>query len=303
MESTPSGSSRNLVIALALIAVIFCGCTACVLGGLWAAGLATFATSRAEMEWPQIEIEPGFGVGRVEAASDVQETFDLGPGGRLILDIDVGDVRIEGSDGSEVVVEGRIEARGRTEADAQANLDRVRLDMRRDGRTVRVTADVDQPAGGWGGSSPRVTLRVRVPRPTALDLTTDVGGVRVEATEGDVAVVSDVGDIVLVDARVEEQMTIETDVGAITMEGPLTDGARYAFESDVGRITLRLPADSRFELEAESGIGRVDVDFEVEGDAATPSLVGSRVEGDVNGGGRTSVAARSNVGAVDILRR
>ena len=300
MESSQSHTTRNLIVAVALLAVAFVGCCSCA--------AATYAVSRLVANvgtWDGSDLSglrfglPLHVLGRVTVEREFGETFEVGDGGHLVVDLAVGRVRIEGTDGEAVVVSGQVRARGSDNADARAKLDRVQVDLTQDGKTVRVEDTVDQPAGGWRNGSPEVLVTIQVPRNTSIDLDVDVGDVRVEDTAADAAIHTDVARVVVADVSPVEQLTIQSDVGAIEFDGALADGASYEFGSNVGAIEVRLPRQSRFELDASSEIGAVIVDFEVDGEK--PSLPVTRsVKGSVNGGGDTTVTARSDIGAIAI---
>jgi hypothetical protein len=300
MESSQSHTTRNLIVALALLAVVFVGCCSCV--------AATYAVTRlvADVDkWEGIDLSglesglPLHVVGRVTVEREFGETFDVGDGGHLVVDLAVGRVRIEGTDGEAVVVSGRVRARGRTSANAQADLDRVRVDLSQEEKTIRVEDTVDQPAGGWRDSSPEVLVTIQVPRHTSIELDVDVGDVRVEGTAADADIQTDVARVVLADVSPDEHLTVHSDVGEIEFDGALAAGASYDFVSSVGAIQIRLPSESRFELDASSGIGAVIVDFEVDGEKSVLP-VNRAVRGSVNGGSDTTVTAQSDVGAIAI---
>jgi hypothetical protein len=303
MESTQSHTTRNLIVALALLAVVFIGCCSCA--------AATFAITRVVGDaraWTGFERKGlSFGIplhveDRVTVEREFGETFKVGDAVHLVVDLSVGQVRIEGTDREAVAISGRIRASGPDDADAQSDLDRVQVDLSQEGKTVRVEDTVDQPAGGWRNSSPEVLVTIQVPRDTSIDLDVDVGDVRVEGTAADADIQTDVARVVLADVSPSEHLSVKSEVGAIEFDGDLAAGASYEFGSNVGAIQIRLPRDSRFELDASSGIGAVIVDFEVDG-ARSGLPVSRSVKGSVNGGGNTKVTAQSDVGAIAIQSR
>ena len=302
-ESTQSHTTRNVLIALALLAVVFVGCCGCFAAGLAAVRTVGQVTLSSGIPRMQFNLQ---GLGdrdeRVRAERAFSETFRTGDGGHLVVNVPVGEVRIEGTDGDTVVVSGRVTARGSDDATAQEKLARYRLDIARDGTTVRVTGEVDQPAGGWRNNPPQVDLTVRVPRDTSVEVDGDVGDVRLEGTAADADIQTDVARVVLADVSPAEKLTVRTGVGAIEFDGTLVDGASYEFRSDVGAIRIRVPRDSRFELDASSGMGAVRCDFPVEGQSSG-GLPGRSLKGAVNGGGDTTVKAESGVGAISVESR
>ena len=299
MEKPSSNSGRNLLLLLAVLAVCACGCMTCTLVGAWGLGLAAFGAANVEEEGFMDVVSGLGGTDRASAERAADEAFEVGSIADLTLDIDVGEVTVDATDGQRIVVTGRVRAWGLNNVEARERLDRVQLTFEHEGDKLRIETDVDAPAGGWSGRSPRVELLIEVPRRTTVTATANVGDVRVRNTTGDLDISTDVGRVDVQDVRVERALTIVSDVASIGFAGALTEGAEYELQSDVGRISMVLPADSRFELDARSDIGAVDVGFDVRGEHSG-RLVGRTVTGAVNGGGSTTVTARSNVGAVRI---
>jgi hypothetical protein len=300
MEGTKSNTTRNILIGIVVLTLIGIGLTSALAVHLLAGRLgASLVSVRVPRNWsgPWI-LSPA----RVSAEREIADTFEIGNGGRLDVDLEIGDVRVEATDADAIVVAGRISARGRDEADAEANLKRVRFEMKRDGQTIRIESDTDAPVGGWHDAAPVVDVTVQVPRRTALALTVDVGDVRVEGTSSDADIQTQVGRVVVRDVAVAHRLSVQTSVAEIEFDGALVDGAEYTFHSGVGAISLRLPSDSSYGLDARSGLGAVDVDFHVDGSDAQPPL-GRTVRGAVNGGGDTTVTAESDIGAVFVHGR
>jgi hypothetical protein len=73
----------------------------------------------------------------VDAPPQVK-TFNVGAGGSLKLSNVAGDVRVTGGGGTEIKVEAKIHGKGNTDAEARAQFDSVKVDMRQNGNRVEV---------------------------------------------------------------------------------------------------------------------------------------------------------------------
>ena len=130
-------------------------------------------------------------------AADLDEQLPAPPGGRLIVELglgiglreDRGALEVVGHDEPDVWIETETTGWG---ADA------VAYSLERDEAGVRMSARVEG-ATSWLFGGPRVEVRIRVPRPYALDLRTTAGPVRVEGTRGALRIRSDDGDVELRD--------------------------------------------------------------------------------------------------------
>ena len=61
------------------------------------------------------------------------KTFNVGPNGTLKLGNVSGDVSVAGGSGSEIRIEASVHGKGKTDAEARAQLDTVTIDMRQSG--------------------------------------------------------------------------------------------------------------------------------------------------------------------------
>ena len=117
------------------------------------------------------------------------KTFNVGANGSLKLSNVAGDVRVTGGSGTEIRVEAKIHGKGSTDAEARAQFDSVKVDMRQNGSRVDVETTHERHSRAW------VDYTVVVPTGASIDVhsvsgdvqVSDVGGsVRAETVSGDV---------------------------------------------------------------------------------------------------------------------
>jgi hypothetical protein len=235
---------------------------------------------------------------------DSHQQATLVPGGSVEVENGRGDVWIEGSDKSEVVVDAHKYFDGNDE-------DRERWIRE---TTVRFEGDdhhrlikVEFPENffhGWGhwNGSHGVDLRIHVPRQVNAELKTDRGRLTVEEITGKVEIGSDRGDVEI--SRFDGELRLRADRGNVNLrDSKIQNGIHLVLDrgsADVGLhqlggpadlevsrgdISVTLPGNAAFTLDAErSRRSNFHSDFGV---VARGGFDGSRIHGDVNGGGPT----------------
>ena len=265
----------------------------------------------------------------------VKESFDVRAGGTLIIDVDQGNLEVEATRGSTVLVEVRRRSEAGEEA-VKRLIEAHDLEIRKDGNDVRIRSRLDKDGPFWRKWSDedrlKITVRVRIPEDYHVDFTTGhgnvwladiVGDVRgktgagnidAEMITGDVDVLSGAGNITL--EGMAGTLEVKTGAGNLTIrdaDGPIDAGTgagnliaevtsqpehRCTFASGAGNVTVYVQEDLDFHVDAVAGMGSASTDFPltVEGKWMSKSF-----EGDVNGGGPT-IELRSGVGNVSLRK-
>jgi DUF4097 and DUF4098 domain-containing protein YvlB len=190
---------------------------------LLAAGLAvTFASSQAAAQPKETE--------------RVDRTMPFASGGSLVLKNFSGDIRITGSGGDQVVVKAVRTA-------TRERLDRIKLDIRVDGSTLRIDANRrDRSYDNDKDNVVKTDFEISVPSQTAIDLDAFSSDVTIDGVEG--------------------TQKLHTFSGRITVRngtGPFT------LNSFSGSIDLDLSSAASPEIDAETFSG--DIEARVPGDA------------------------------------
>ena len=242
------------------------------------------------------EIAP-FATGQVEAAHTLEETVtEIDTPVTIEVDNQVGEVRIIGADVDTVQVSALVRAWGDSDAQAQENLDRVRVTVDTVAADhVRVTGSFPQRL--YPRRSPSVQLTIRVPRDGVVDASTNVGEVTVEGISGDVTARTNVGEIGVEDVAGALQLT--TDVGDIRVDDwTMTGDSRL--ETNVGRVRVGL-RDAAFTLDAQTNVGNIDTEFDVDGEEER-RVPGERLTGAVGENPQMNLVLRTGTGEITLDR-
>lgn len=176
-------------------------------------------------------------------------SFNVGANGSLKLANVAGDVKVTGGGGSEIKIEARIHGRGNTDAEARAQLDRVKVDMRQNGSRVEVETTHQNHSRAW------VDYTVVVPSGASIDVRSVSGNVTVTDIGGSARAETVSGDVVANGlAQVEALRSVSGDVRAA---GLASDGT-VSFNSVSGDVTVTKLKARSVTFETVSGDARVD---------------------------------------------
>ena len=251
----------------------------------------------------------------------VEKTFAVQPGATLKVETQGGDVTVRPGADDEVRIVARQTIRAKSEAEADALLEKLELVFSQEGEAVRASARYASRGAGSGfGSWPPVSVDFEITVPTTINpvLRTSGGDVRVGDVTGRVDVRTSGGDVELgrIDGVVKAgtsggdidlmQATGEADlhtsggdieidavinvVNASTSGGDISATFAGPFKGDCsfstsgGDVEVKVVADAAFQLDASTGGGKI----KAKGLALTIERGGvgqSRLGGTVNGGG------------------
>lgn len=286
-----------IIIGVVIVLLLLC-CCAAVFGANALFGIRS--TSGAlpffDREWNiNREFVPSFG--QVEASHTLEETVDdISTPVTIEVDNQVGEVRILGADIDTVQVTANVRAWGSNSAQAQENLDRVRVTVDRVANDhVRVAGSF--PQGLFQQRSPTVQITIRMPREAVLDASTNVGEIRVENLLGDANVRTNVGEINV--ENVEGALNLRTDVGDVRVRNwTMTGDSRL--ETNVGPVRVTMRAEA-FSLDAQSNVGDIESQFEVDGESER-RVPGERLVGAVGENPQMELVVRTGTGEIILDR-
>ena len=183
-----------------------------------------------------------------EAPAQVK-TFNVGANGSLKLSNVSGDVRVTGGAGTEIKVEARIHGKGKTEAEARAQFDSVKVDMRQNGSRVDVETTHERHSRAW------VDYTVVVPTGTAIDVRSVSGDVSVSEIGGSARAETVSGDVTATGlAQVAALRSVSGDVHA----SGLSSSGAVSFNSVSGDVSVKTLKAGSATFETVSGDARVD---------------------------------------------
>jgi hypothetical protein len=235
-------------------------------------------------------------------AEDFEDSVDAAPGGRLRVEVDAGDVEIEGHDRDEISVDGRASGIGASGVEFE-------LEEAEDGRAALLSVDLGGLSAVFGG--PRVRLHVRVPHRTALDVRTGGGDVEIEEVDGPVRARTSGGKVEV--SRIRAAVDLETSGGEIRADeigGDLrarTSGGEIQASEVRGVLDVRTSGgplkliDVGGPVHGRTSGGSVDVRFTgaPEGELETS---GGSIEVEFAAGSGLRLDARTSGGRVELDR-
>jgi DUF4097 and DUF4098 domain-containing protein YvlB len=242
------------------------------------------------------------------AEKTLDRTFNVSPGGNLVVDADGASIRVSGNDGNKVVV--HVLVRG-----SEKELANMKLDAIQKGDGVAVTMRTDKPGWfSWGSWRSESNIEVTVPRRYTInartgggsvDLRDTIGTATLKTSGGDVSAKNVVGNVELRTSGGSIQAdTIRGDVDADTSGGDVrllnidgkirgnTSGGSVRVSlvganrgilatTSGGDIELILPRGTTANIDATTSGGEITTDIPV----TSTSRKETELDGTLNGGG------------------
>ncbi len=120
------------------------------------------------------------------AEDNIQKSFQVKPGGQLILDTDLGSIEINTSNTNTLKVEVTRKIRSASSRRAEEILENFKINLRQDGNTVYVNGEYDRSGLSNIGRYVRFHFDVSLPREFNVDLKTSGGSISVDDLKGEV---------------------------------------------------------------------------------------------------------------------
>ena len=205
------------------------------------------------------------------------ESYDVGPGGTLYIESDLGSITIESNSGNKVEIE--VTARLKTNNEDKANdiLEDLNIDFEQDGDDVSIFSEFKNRKTWslWGvtGSSMALEFRVSVPKEYNLDLFTAGGNIEVDDLKGDIRVETSGGSLSF--RSIEGLIEGKTSGGSIAL---LECNGDVDIKTSGGSITI---GDVEGDVQAHTSGGSINVN-EVKG-VLNASTSGGSIKARING--------------------
>ncbi|MEO6212260.1 MAG: DUF4097 family beta strand repeat-containing protein [Vicinamibacterales bacterium] len=171
----------------------------------------------------------------------VDRTISVGNSGRLTLKNFSGDVRVSGTEGSDIVVHAVRRA-------TRERLDNIKLDIKSSGSSVSIEAN--RRDSNWRDRNDNVVeteFDIKVPFGTELDLYSFSGKLQVTGVSGTIDAETFSGDVELDIARADRvpSLNVETFSGDIRAKVSSSASGRVQFNSFSGDVDSDLPIAMR----------------------------------------------------------
>lgn len=249
---------------------------------------------------------------------DIQRTFTVSNGAKLIVDNYKGTIHVTGTEGNQVVVDVHKKFDG-NDADRKWWLENLKVDV--DGQPNRVSVKVVYPSQNcttcWISTSnyeAEVDLEIKVPHKIDVELDGYKPDIRITSTQGSISIHSYKAPMVIdsttgsirIDTYKDSirlrDVTLEGDLKIESMKADAEITARKIgrnvdLQTEKGSISLSVPANADFNLDYEGGRrASFTTDFP---SIAQASYSGTSMKGTVNRGG-PSVHLRTEKGSVSL---
>ncbi len=196
----------------------------------------------------------------------LDKTFTVSPGGKVTVDVDGGDVVVNGGSSNQVVVQ--IVLKGSRDA-----LEKITLSAEQQGNDVAVKAKREW-TGWFNGFNQQTTVTVTVPKKYGTDLRTSGGNIVVKDVEGDAVGKTSGGDIRV--GAVQGTVRMSTSGGSIEVENVT---GQTDVRTSGGDIRAKVVTG---DLRAETSGGSIRIE-QVAGAAKARTSSGDVVARDVRG--------------------
>jgi len=237
------------LIAGALLLAMLAMCAG-VVGVMW------FSISRATVSGINFV---GIGLNAVSAEADEEQRVTVNGPATLAVNADsentAGDITIIGGEGDEIVIEAHKTAWAATQADAEAELAAIKVNVTQNGDAVTVEVQRPQQVACCFINDNRidtVDFTITVPTETGVTATTSFGDVSLSGTMGDADLKTSFGDMNVRDVQ-GGAVEARTDFGEVSLEDVTADGNVEAHSSS-GKITLEnVKAEGEVNLTTDFG--------------------------------------------------
>ena len=237
-----------------------------------------------------------------KATDTWSRTYTIPEKGRFELINVNGKIIAEPTDGTQVIVEGRRTAKGRSDEAAKETLAKLEIREEVGESTVRVESRPPRLSGGFGGHE--IEWTVKVPKGVILDLRTTNGGVRLNNLSNEIHAKTTNGGV-----RGENITPSLIEASAVNggvefnLGSPLDATDSVDLETVNGGVTLELPSESKATIAARcvnGGVKVEDLDISRE-EQATDFDKRRRLNGTMNGGG-ANVKMNTTNGGIRLSR-
>lgn len=233
-----------------------------------------------------------------ETREDFSGTAPLNAGGSLTVINPNGTITITTADTSEVTVTGvKIVRTFRSDADPQARLDEITIDITGDGAQATVETVIDSSVL-FANGSPSVEYAIVIPTMADVTVNQANGTVSITGVTGDITVDQANGTITTNETVGDLDLSLANGSIRVTHPTALLPTENIVCIGAVGEIEVNLPTGSAFDIVADVGVGGIDSNGFTLPDSGF-DFIGESVSGAVGGGGATLILDLA-VGSIDI---
>ncbi|NQT00886.1 MAG: DUF4097 family beta strand repeat protein [Planctomycetes bacterium] len=232
------------------------------------------------------------GWSRVEYEKTDKLDASLAPGSTLALENDVGSITIEGQDVTNCDVTATITVKAPTEKEAKELAEKVKIELVQNGNTLTVKTTKPRKKRRRSIS---ISFNITVPKQTALQISSDVGEIRLSNITENIKAQTDVGKISC--QEISGDIDLKVDVGKVNVVYSKTAPAacNVTIKTDVGSIDITTPPECSAAVQADTDVGSITTDMPL----TIKGKVGKNLQGTI-GAGEGKLYLKTDVGSIRI---
>jgi len=219
----------------------------------------------------------------------------LEPNSVIVVEIDVGSINITGADVTDCNGTAEIRVRASSEEEAREIAEKVEIKLIKEGKTL--TLKIEKPSMKKSYSV-SVRYNITVPKQTNLQLESDVGEISISQISGQIEIETDIGKIKC--KEISGDIDLESDVGEVKVVYCETAPAlqNISIQTDIGAINLTVPTDFSARVDARTDVGSISTNLPLK----VTGTVGKKLRGTI-GDGKGKVSLRTDVGSIKIKQQ
>ncbi|HJR79211.1 MAG TPA: DUF4097 family beta strand repeat-containing protein [Anaerolineales bacterium] len=237
---------RPIIITLLVFALL------CVLAGIGASLFFTFGPFRGGDPFRVRDVLRS----RNLISATTEETKTLNTDGPITLNVqnDAGVVSIVGSEGDEMTVNVVKTGFGRTQAEAERDLENIEYEIQQTGDAITLTYKL--ATFGMDDAGDTVDFIITVPFEAGIDVESGFGEVSVSNTNGEVSIANNFGEVTV--QNIEGGLTVNTESGQVEASSINAGSENIELTSGFGTVSLEKASGQDIRLESDSGALEMD---------------------------------------------
>jgi DUF4097 and DUF4098 domain-containing protein YvlB len=230
-------------------------------------------------------------------ATSVTETHELHLNGIASVSVrnNAGNVVLHAGSEDQILVQVTKRVRGFLGTSSEADLEKVKVDVKQNANSVVIDAEVDR----WSlFKQVTIDLDISLPPTVArLDLKLNAGNLEVEGISGVIKAKVNAGNLdVLAGATLGDGSRLAANAGNVTVRAALASGSSVEAEVNAGNLRVQLPKETAVYLDARTTAGNVEVSgWPVK---STRNFASASATGALAENARGTLTLRSNAGNI-----
>lgn len=255
-----------------------------------------------------------------ESSSSQEFSEDVQDNEKFSLTSKAGNIKIQKSKDSKILVKADKKVRGASEKDKKTLLDNMNVSLERDDKVIKIVVKTKEGKDfyDWRNSqfkTYQVTINYEISVPESIKfINADTGAGNIDINDVSAALVLDTGagNIDIDDASAAFDVDtgagnidikncsafgdnkLSTGAGNIDFRGNIEDSDSFNVSTGAGNIKFEVPEDSKMSLDADTGVGLLSGSF-IKSDEKNKL----HFKGEINGGG-TSVKLDTGFGNINV---